>query len=198
MRHRVRLTKGKTGIKHGSTLVDNTGQGVGSVFSHKIYVTKVGTRNASGAAETIRNSQTTDEVVNVGDIIKYVNICLQCSPRGAEPTNPLDNAGWLEWAIFWQREKDVDPTVANLGTETLGVVCGRAFRENTLLTGCFPLGTNQANSVDIKIKLPARCCKIKIGDVLRIACHVRTSSSTDVRTDSHRLIASSMFKNYVN
>ncbi len=187
---------GKVPVKHASSLTDNTGAGVGSVFGHVVYETTVGARATSGAQKTIRDTETTGRSTMVGNIVKFANICLQCSPRGANPTNDNDNAGWLEWAVVWQRERDVDPTLANIGVETLGVVCSRNYRENCLLTGCFPLGTKQAMAQDIKIKIPERCCYIKMGDSLTCFCYVRTSNSSDVRTDSHRLIASSHWKDY--
>jgi len=195
MRH-FRQTRGLTPVKHSSTLVDNTGAGVATFFVHVIYDTDVGARTISGGVQTIQDSATTERTVNIGNVIKYANICLECAPRGANPTADNDNAGWLEWAIYWQRERLVDPTVANIGVATAGVVCSHSFRENCLMTGCFPLGTKQAMSSDIKIKLPKRCCKVKMGDTLKCLCYVRTSDSTDTRTDSHRLIASSHFKAY--
>ncbi len=187
---------GLAGIKHSSTLLANTGPGDGSFFAHVIFDTDIGARVLSGAVKAIRDQATTEETCQVSDLIKYVNICLQCSPRGASPTNDNDNAGWLEWAVVWQREANVAPTVANIGVLTLGVICSHVFRENCLMTGCFPIGTKQAMSQDIKIKLPAKANKLHVGDKLTIFCYVRTSLSTDVRTDSHRLIASSMFKGY--
>ncbi len=190
------MTRGKDGIKHSSTLVDNTGAGVGSFFNHVIYKTDIGTRNTSGAVQVIQDKANTEEIVNVGDIIKYANICLQASPRGVEPTNVLDNAGWLEWAVVWQQEQATNPTVANIGVLTLGVICSHVFRQNCLMTGCFPVGTRQAMAQDIKIKLPDRCVKLKIGSRLSCYCYIRTSNSADVRTDSHRLIASSHLKVY--
>ncbi len=197
MRHRVkRLTYGKDPVKHSSTLVDNTGQGVGSFFGHIVFQTRVGPRLTTGGVQTIQDSADTEDVVNVGSIIKYVNICLQASPRGANPTNDNDNAGWLEWAVVWNEEANIFPTVANIGVLTLGAICSHVFRQNCLMTGCFPLGTKQAMAQDIKIKLPKKCCKIRVGSRLTCICFVRTSSSTDTRTDSHRLIASSHFKVY--
>ena len=121
---------------------------------------------------------------------------MQATPRGASPTNDNDNAGWLEWAIVWQEEGVTFPTIANIGVLTLGVICSHAFRENCLLTGCFPLGTKQAMAQDIKLKLPQKACRVKMGARLLCICYVRTSLSTDSRTDSHRLIASSHFKCY--
>jgi len=195
MRH-FRATRGLTPVKHSSSLVDNTGPGVATFFVHVVYQTDVGARTVSGGIQTIQDSATTENTVNIGNVIKYVNICLECSPRGVEPTNVLDNAGWLEWAVYWQRERLVDPTVANIGVTTAGVVASHSFRENCLMSGCFPIGTRQAMSQDIKIKVPRRCCKVKMGDTLKVLCYVRTSLSTDTRTDSHRLIASSHFKAY--
>ena len=197
MRHRIRrLTLGKVPIKHSSTLVDNTGQGVGSFFTHQIFVTGVGIRGLAGQVQNLKENATNESTCEVGDTIKYVNICLEASPRGATPTNPADNCAWLEWAVVFQQERDAEPTVANIGVATLGVICSHAFRENCLMTGCFPVGTQQSMAQDIKIKLPRKCIRLRQGYVLNIFCFIRTSSSTDTRTDSHRLIASSHFKSY--
>ncbi len=197
MRHfKRRMTKGKVPVKHSSTLVDNTGAGVGSFFAHLLYDVDAGLRSTSGAVQVIQDKANTEEECRIGDVVKYVNICLQASPRGPSPTDDNDNAGWLEWAVVWQREKLGAPTVANIGVLTLGVICSHAFRENCLMTGCFPIGTKQAMAQDLRIKIPKRCCGLKLGDSLNIYCYVRTSLSTDTRTDSHRLIASSHFKAY--
>ncbi len=183
-------------IKHGSTLLDNTGPGVGSFFKHVIFKTNVGVRNSAGVPQIIKAQALTDETCNVGDVIKYVNICMECSPRGADSTNIKDDNGWLEWAIFWQRETSSTLTVANIGTDVLGVLSGRFYRENAIMSGCFPLGAKQAMSADLHIKIPERMCKLKTGDVLNIFCYARGSSSTDTRTDSFRLLVSSQFKSY--
>ncbi len=197
MRHlRRRQTLGKVPIKHSSTLVDNTGPGVGSIFGHTIFETDVGDRIFSGTVQTLQDKANNEEVCRVGDIIKYVNICLQATPRGVQPTDELDNAGWLEWAVVWQEERDTIPGVANIGVLTLGVVCSHGFRQNCLMTGCFPIGTKQAMAQDIKIKLPKKCTRLRQGSKLVVFCYIRTSKSTDTRTDSHRLIASSHFKSY--
>ncbi len=197
MRHRIRRqTLGKTPVKHSSTLVDNTGPAVGSFFGHVIFDTQVGARSASGGTATIKDTANTAQEVNVGDLVKYVNVCIQASPRGVEPTNDLDNAGWLEWALITQKENEILPNVSNIGVITLGNLCTNFYREDCLMTGCFPIGTKQAMSVDLKFKLPQKACKIRRGHRLVIICYVRTSNSADVRTDSHRLIASSHFKCY--
>ncbi len=197
MRHRGvrRQTFGKTPVKHASTLVDNTGAGVGSVFVHVIYKTGQ-VRSASGAVQDISQKDNTESLCKESEIIKYVNICLQCSPRDIEPTNVLDNAGWLEWAVYVNRTLDRDPGVTNLGVATLGVVASHVFRGNCLMTGCFPIGTRQAMSQDLRIKIPKAYNRLQLGDTLKVACYVRTSKSTDMRTDSHRLIVSSHFKSY--
>ncbi len=198
MRHRriFRQTSGKVPIKHSSILVDNTGPGVGSFFAHRIFVTDVGSRIQSGGVQVLQDESSNEDICKVGDIIKYVNICLQCTPRGAQPTDDLDNAGWLEWAVVWQEEAVKNINVTNIGVATLGVIASHAYRQNCLLTGCFPIGTKQAMAQDIKIKLPKKCTRLRQGSILECWCYVRTSKSTDTRTDSHRLIASSHFKSY--
>ncbi len=194
MRH-FKATKGLTPVKHSSSLLDNTGAGVGSFFVHLVYGTNE-IRLTSGTVQNLKQEVTTENRCEVSDIIKYVNICIECAPRDPAPTNELDNTSWLEWAVVWQRERDITPTVANIGVTTLGVICSHVFRENCFMTGCFPIGTKQAMSQDLKIKIPRRCCKIKLGDRLQLIAYVRTSDSTDTRTTSHRLIVSSHFKAY--
>lgn len=197
MRHRIfRVTKGKVPIKHGSSLIANTGPGDGSFFKHVIWDTAAGPRNAAGNQKTIKTEANTGRECNVGDIIKYVNICIEAAPRGADSTNIKDDTGWLEWAIYWQDANTVVLTVANIGVETLGVLSGRAYRQDAVMSGCFPLGSRQAMSTDLHIKIPKRMCQLKFGSTLSIMCYVRGSSSTDTRTDSTRLIVSSQFKTY--
>ncbi len=196
MRHKRPITMGKTGVKHSSSLIDNTGPGVGSFFGHVIYETEVGVRPSGGAVRTIKDSATTGRIVNVGDIIKYVNICVECSPRGADSTNIKDDAGWLEWAFVFQREANVTVSVTNIGIQSLGVCATNFYREDCLMTGCFPVGSRQSMSTDLKFKLPEKCIKIRMGYILKLFCYLRGSSSTDTRTDSNRLLVSSNFKCY--
>ncbi len=197
MRRKIyRQTRNKVPVKHGSTLVDNTGPGVGSFFKHVIWETETGPRVNTGANQTIKTQADNARDCNVGDLIKYVNICMQCSPRGAESTNIADDTGWLEWAVFWQDQASTTLSVANIGTETLGVLSGRAYRADAIMSGCFPVGARQSMSADLHIKIPKRMCSLKIGSTLQIMCYVRGSSSTDTRTDSNRLIVSSQFKAY--
>ncbi len=197
MRHRVfRQTKGKVPIKHGSTLLDNTGPGVGSFFKHVIWETDVGGRTTLGTSKTIKADANTGRTCMVGDTIKYVNICMECSPRGVDSTNIKDDTGWLEWAIFWQDQTSTAMGVTNIGTDTLGVLSGRTYRQDAVMSGCFPIGSRQSMSQDLHIKIPKRMCQLKMGSSLQIMCYVRGSSSTDTRTDSNRLLVSSQFKAY--
>ncbi len=197
MRHRIRrVTLGKVPIKHAVTTVGNTGAGVGSYFTLNAIITETGARVTAGGVQVTKDNANTESICNIGDIIKYVNFCIECSPRGANPTQDNDNCAWLEWAVVYQEERDINPTVANIGVATLGTICSHFYRENCLMTGCFPIGTKQAMSTDLKIKIPRKWCRLKIGYVLNLLCYVRTSVSTDVRTDSHRLIASAMYKCY--
>ncbi len=191
-----RLTMGRTAIKHGATNLDNIGSGVGSIGTMDLVKTTVDVRAANGGVQTLQQQIKNDETCQVGDVVKYLNLCLQISPRGANPTNPNDNNGWLEWAIIFTREVDTDCTVVNIGLLTLGVLAGRTFRGDAIFSGCFPVGVNQSNSVDIRIKLPAKCSTLKTGSKIKLNYYFRSSSSTDVRTDSHRFVSSVQYKAY--
>ncbi len=187
---------GKVPIKHAGTLVDNTGAGTGSFFAMQALNVEAGLRTTSGGVQTTKDNANTEELCNIGDIVKYINFCIQACPRGANPTNDNDNCAWLEWAVVYQEERNIAPTVANIGVLTLGAICSHFYRENCLMTGCFPIGTKQAMSTDLHIKVPQKWIRAKIGWVCTLFCYIRTSDSTDVRTDSHRLVASYHYKCY--
>ncbi len=187
-----RLSTYKNPIKHSSTTVSNIGSGKVPT-THSVYFTNIGLRSGSGVIQTIKDIAKTDGTCNVGDIIKYINVCIQCGPRNL---NLEDNCGWLEWAVVRQVEQTQLMALTNLGVQSLQSNAQHEFRNNVMLTGCFPLGTNQANSVDLKLKIPKQWEKLKIGAILTVFCYFRSVDSTDVRTDSHRIVVSSIFKAY--
>ncbi len=191
-RRRLRLATFKDPLKHSSTLLANVGSGsVPSV--HTVFFTDVGARLATGATQVIKDTAATDATCNAGDIIKFVNICIQCAPRGLDN---VANNGWLEWAIVSQSENTQLMGLTSLGTQTLGDTANKQYRNNCLLTGCIPLGLNQGNSLDLKIKIPPKWTKLRVGSILMLFVYFRSQSSTDVRTDSHRIVLSSIFKAY--
>ncbi len=187
-----RLATYKNSVKHSSTLLSNIGSGsVPSV--HTIYFTEAGIRSTTGGNQVIQEQANTSGQINTGDIVKYVNICVQVAPR---LLNVEDNNGWLEWALVRQQEVTGLMGLTNLGTQTLQDTANKQFRNNCMLTGCIPLGLNQGNSQDMKIKIPKMWEKIKIGGILILFLYFRSVDSTDVRTDSHRIVVSSIFKAY--
>ncbi len=191
-RRKLRLTAIKSGVKHSSTLLANIGSGsVPSV--HSIYFTATGTRPSGGSTKGIMDIADNAGTCFVGDIIKYVNVCIQCGPRTA---GVADNNGWLEWALVRQVEQTQLMATTNLGVQTLMDTAQKQFRNNVFLTGCFPMGKEQPNSLDLKIKIPRQWEKLLMGGILILFCYFRSVSSTDTRTDSHRLVVSSIFKAY--
>ncbi len=198
MRRRIRrATLGKTAIKHSRSKVANIGQGTVVITPMTIATTNVGTRIASGATTVLQDASDTAQTVMVGTVIKYVNICIQCGPRwvtGDVPT--ADDNGWLEYVIVKNKTTQLAPATTNLGTKTLADICTTNFRGDVLFTGCMPIGAQQPSSLDLKIKLPKQFCKFQWGSVLTLFCQFRSVSSTDVRTDSHRLVTSTLFKGY--
>ncbi len=95
-----------------------------------------------------------------------------------------------------QQEQTQLMALTNLGTQSLQDTANKQYRNNCLLTGCFPVGTNQSNSTDLKIKVPPKWTKLKVGSILICFVYFRSMNSVDVRTDSHRLVVSSIFKAY--
>jgi len=84
-----------------------------------------------------------------------------------------------------------------LGLHTLGDVATKQYRGDTIFTGCIPVGAQQSNSLDLKIKIPANKVKLQLGSNLQLFCHFRSVDSADLRTNSHKLIMSALYKLYV-
>ncbi len=190
-RFRTKLSTTKNAVKHSSTTLANIGSGSIPTV-HSVYFTDVGARLSTGATSTIKENADNAGTCNVGDIIKYVNICIQVSSRA----DIAVNNGWLEWALVRQVESTDLMGLTSLGTQTLQDTAQKQFRNNVLLTGCLPVASVQPNSVDLKIKIPRIYEKLKQGGILILFSYFRSQSSTDVQTDSHRLVVSSIFKAY--
>ncbi len=192
-RRRLSIAKFKTGIQHAETSVGNTG--AGAVESFSFLETSGGPRATGGAEKTITASRTTGDVVNVGDVVKYVNLFIEAGPR---PTieDPNDRTGWIEYAIVMVKESETAVAVTNLGTLTLANVCTNMFRNECIWTGAFPIGTAQPNSTSIVVKVPRFKQKIRLGDEWRLIMHFRAVDAAAVGTTAVRFIMSAMYKAY--
>jgi len=186
---------GKLSVKHSSTTLGNIGQGSSTVFGHGVYTTNAGARPSAGTELTIKQQASTGDELNVGDIVKYVNICIEAGNRGIQPDSDDDN-GWLEYGLMWENQGVTGPVTTSLGTQTLGDTLVKQYRGDCLWTGCMPIGSEQPNAVDLKIKLPKKASRIVVGSRLVLFVHFRSVNSTDLRSDSLRVLISSMFKSY--
>lgn len=194
MRHRriVRRTMGKDAIKKGTTLIDNIGSGSPITV---LDIASVQARSTTGAGQVIRDNQTTGADANVGDVLKYVNLCIEIANRDTN-VEPADS-GWLEYAVTFEKETSTPIPVTNIGTLSLPVIATRMFRGDCLWTGCIPVGAIQPMVSDIPIKIPKNKIKFQLGSALKLHMYFRSTDSTDMRTDSCRLVASALFKLYV-
>ncbi len=188
------IAKYKVAVQHSGTFVQNVGNG-SAPDQFEIMETEAGLRTTTGAPQTIKDSASTQEVCNIGDIIKYINLFIQICPR--PDIGVLANQlGWLEWALVMVKESEADVPITQLGTQTLGNVCTNMFRNECIFTGCIPTGSRQGNYQAIKIKVPKFKQKIRFGDEWRLITSFRSSTSVDVTTDTNRLIKSFMYKSY--
>jgi len=197
MRHRIqRRTMGKDAIKKSSTILANIGPSTTPLFALSLLTTDEN-RSSDGSTQTIRDTQNTEVLANVGDIIKYINILIQCGARGETIEPEDDTSGWLEWAVIKYKEGLVQPPITNLGTKTLGDVCTKMFRGDCILTGAMPVGGDQPNVQAITIKVPKIFCKIQIGSKMLLYVHYRSTNSASLATDLVRCILSCNYKLYV-
>ncbi len=193
MRRRiVRRTMGKDPIKKSLTVLANVGQGSTPAALNVVNVTE---RTSDGASVTIRDSQNISSAANVGDIVKYVHLVIQAANRDAN-VEPGD-AGWLEWAVTFQKETITSIPTTNTGTLTLGVIAQRMFRGDCLMTGQIPVGSIQPITQEIMIKIPKNKVKLQLGSNLQFHTFFRSTDSTDMRTDNVRLVKSAFYKLYV-
>ncbi len=151
-RRRVKLATYKTGIQHADSILSNVGE-ASTVGNFTVLDTSAGARDLTGGSITIKSSATTARVVNVGDIIKYVNLFIQCGPRADQGTDQ-DRTGWLEWAFVCVKESETQVPVTDLGILTIGTICTNMFRNECIYTGNIPVGGTQPNSASIVIKIP--------------------------------------------
>ncbi len=191
-RFRRRTTLGMSSEQHADTKIHVIGPGTVLVANHIMRETEGGPRSTAGGDQTIQVGRGLGEECNVGDICKYINIFIQAGPRD----NTDVNVGWIEWAFVRKKELDADPVNTNLGTLTLGTVCTNYFRQECIYTGNIPIGTTNANSQNITIKIPKQYQKLTLGDEWVLYLFARNVSSTETATDSMKVVTSFIYRNY--
>lgn len=190
MRHRKRpIGVYKQGVKHSGTFIANEGAATAPA-SLIVLKTSGGPRSTTGAPMTIQSSASTDEDCRTGDTVKYINLHLQCGPRAFPTVEDEEKNGWLEWAFICVRENETALPITRVGVQTVGDIATNMYRGECIFTGNIPVGGQQPSSGEIKIKVPKKKQKIKLGDEWRLVTYFRAVSSTAVRTDAVRTIKS--------
>ncbi len=192
-RRQRRQLMGKMGVKKADTNITNAGSGA-APGSFNILETQGGARDLTGATQTIKSSADTGEVCNVGDMVKYVNLFIQCGPRASQPN--LDKTGWLEWALVMVKETETAVPITTTGTQTLGAICSHMFRNECIYTGCIPVGQDVPNYVEVKIKVPKTKNKITLGDEWRLIHWFRATDAASVSAVAVRVVKSFAYKCY--
>ncbi len=193
-RRRIRRqTMGRTAVKHSHTFVGIIGNG-SLVGTDTIYQTGAGDRSLDGSEKAIQSDSTTGAKCAVGDLIKYVTIHLQGAVTQAG--EGAFTQGWIEWAVVFRNEVFIPIPTTNLGIQTLGDIATQMFRGDCLMTGCFPTSLNLPNCQDILVKIPDKARVLKLGTNLDIYTIFRDANTTDVATNTVKLINSYNFKVY--
>ncbi len=195
VRHRrMGITRGKLGVQHANTLLVNSGSGsVPNTFV--ILDTDAGARTLTGGTIATKGGATTATTVNIGDIVKYVNLFLETGPRTNQGVEQ-DRLGWLEWAFVCVKESETTVPITDLGIQTLGVVCTNMFRNECIYTGSIPTGSTIPNYAEIKIKIPRSKQYIHIGDEWRFITFFRAVNSAATGVVETRQVKSYMYKSY--
>ncbi len=178
----------KQGVKHSGTFMDNIGQGSNAV-SLTVLKTSGGPRSTTGAPQTIQSAASTDEDCRTGDTVKYVNLNIQAGPRQLLGDSD-DRTGWIEWAFICVRENETTVPATRLGIQTLGDICTNMYRGECIFTGMAPIGDTQPMIQIIKLKIPKKKQKIKLGDEWRFITFMRAVKSTSTVLTTTRMVKS--------
>ncbi len=191
---RMSISRYKTAVQHTDSLIANIGHAtVPTVLD--VLRTDVGARTLTGASQTIQDAASSGRIVRTGDIVKYVNLFIQITPR-FEIGLPEEAQGWLEWAFLMVKESETQIPITNLGVQTLGEVATNMYRNECIYTGFVPATRQLSSGLTIAIKVPKFKQKIRIGDEWRLVVFWRSSKSTDVNTANVRIVLSTLFKAY--
>ncbi len=180
---------GKLGIKHAASFINNVG---GGTIPTAFTMVEVDAGSRTEAHQSIKGSADTDETCMVGDLIKFINVHIQISPR----SGTADETGWLEYAVVWAPENATKLTLAQMGTQTLGETATNFYRNECLWTGFIPVSKTASSGAEFTIKTPKAHQYLKIGDSYILYCWFRSNSSTDTSLVLMRLVQSCNFKAY--
>ncbi len=192
-RRRRSTLKGKRGIKKANTLVSSVG-GASVPASFIVLNPGSGARSVDGSEETIKDQADTAESCFVGDVVKYINLFIEASPRIFSDQGNAQ--GWIEWAFVCCKQTETAVPITQHGVLTLGNICANMFRQECIMTGAIPVGLNQPNVANITLKIPPIKQKISMGDEWRFITAFRDVLTTSTSTNAIRLIKSYMYKTY--
>ncbi len=190
-RRKVRSRMGKAREKHSGTKIHVIGPGTVIIPNHLMRDTEQGARDPAGAIDTITLGRSNDSECNQGDAVRFINIQIQAGPK----TETFNSFGWIEWAFVLTKNSDPTPTNANIGTQTLGDICTKYFRNNCLYTGNIPIGLRHTNSASISLKIPKDRQQLKTGDEWQLYLYARNVSATETGTNTFKVVSSF---NYIN
>jgi len=184
---------GKDPIKKSATLIGVIGPATTPITDFPLI--QVLERDLAGLPVIIRDSQNIGVTANVGDIVKYINVRIQTGPDDATPED--DTSGWLEWAIVKYKEQFRTVPSSQLGVSTLGDVCTKTFRGDSLLNGAIPVGGDQPSVLDINLKVPKVFTKMQMGSSMHLFVYFRSTNSASVSTSLNDIALSTQYKLYV-
>ncbi len=194
-RRRLKLSATRTSFQHADTLISVIGPATAPT-SMIVLDTEAGARPTTGATTTVQVGMGTNEEVNVGCIVKNINLFIQAGVNSDTATEEDQSNGWLEWAIVMVKESETVLPITLLGIQTVGNVATNMYRNECIYSGCIPMGKAQPNYQEIKIKVPKFKQKITYGDQWRLIMAFRDVSAASIETNSAFIVSSFMYKSW--
>ncbi len=169
---------------------------VGGIALETVMQATTGASTA-GTVDIYSGADTKDEC-SVNAIIKYLNIRLQCAVK--DEIAPA-NAGWIEYGLVRFENEAAVPGLpaditAAIGTQTLGEILDNKYREYSVWSGAVPISLELPVVLDLKIKCPAKFCKVRRGTYWMFFYTFRTHFSTDTLSEIRGLY-SHQYKVYI-
>ncbi len=145
----------------------------------------------TGTVSVLEGADTKD-TISPNTLCKYINIRFQTAPQDT------NTHGFYEYAIVLATEQNTNPSTApysGVNLNTLGDIAINLNRGKCIWNGCVPINQDQAQVLDLNLKIPSKWCKWQRGQFLSIFHYYRPSDIMD--TAALKVILSTQWKAYL-
>ncbi len=168
----------------------------GSIAFEQIVEPTAFTSATLGTQDIFENADL-EKICSPNSVIKYINVRFETGLRDTAPAAP----GFIEYAMVVLEEQAgayIIPAgiTAGFSTKTIGDMARQQYRGNCIWNGSFPVSREIPMVYDMKIKIPDKFCKNKVGKAIILLIGHHGLNVADVTTDA-RTFFSHQYKCYI-